>query len=784
MGTVVCHFAITVRVRGELSADQVDAVAAAVERSLAAQLIVAKAQLTRRGLDGAEVQGLIPPAADGYEQPTFVPELAGYVLPSYNDGGKRVIIPTTFVPLTPGSPVYGLPSDFVAEVSPTGAVLKWRSCQITLRVLDPLPGAKRLFAYELVRPLFRQRLYPIIRIVAAPGVRIETTGFPSGWYTPSYENPIIEVYRVQDPALVPSQGSSINPALYSGADTSFLEGTPLALFPPIDVIRRPDGVDFVHKSGLVFSVTAPYLHPFARFAYEVIPGVPYAGSNLRYTPTVIKLVITPYVKVVLRGATRGQVILDPVIELYQVGRIEDVPAQGTPIKPIGRRLDEYPAEAELSLEQTLAIASFEAVISLIPVVGVLYNLAEATYGIATGRDFWGRPLNEMDVTLMGLGAVLPLVHAAGPIIARAARLGKAVRSIEAAEGLIRGAEGLSDLERAHVERWKGLITTGKAIPEAEHAAVLAVLSKVDAAASSEARTGLRTVDELFNEARTGFTDPELEAAFQRYRATVAEPASVEEWVRLTRGGPRQRLIQLAGPEFLSQGEAAVRLEGPLNLANIPRPTNLTSDAIQLASSTLEGNKDRLFARLGRLEVAGGEVNGGHFRILKGNIAEILSGDIQHAVLADIQAAHSDATLFKGIRAQVVQPNGKLGAPVLFTDNIVASPRKAGLQIHAVFEVKSGAGGGSEVASQMFEWVEKHLDEEFILHLPDGTTYRYGTGEVVGLARAPRHAILPAGVSLPGARSGLGSTALRVPHSLSLSADDISYLARLILERGR
>ncbi|HEY9197872.1 MAG TPA: hypothetical protein VIR60_00810 [Gammaproteobacteria bacterium] len=59
--------------------------------------------------------------------------------------------------------------------------------------------------------------FAVIRIVAGPGVGIFKTGFKSK-ENPSAFQPRVEIYRVQDPALVPLQAYKINPANYSGMD--------------------------------------------------------------------------------------------------------------------------------------------------------------------------------------------------------------------------------------------------------------------------------------------------------------------------------------------------------------------------------------------------------------------------------------------------------------------------------------------------------------------------------------------------------------------------------------
>ena len=79
------------------------------------------------------------------------------------------------------------------------------------------------------------------------------------------------------------------------------------------------------------------------------------------------------------------------------------------------------------------------------------------------------------------------------------------------------------------------------------------------------------------------------------------------------------------------------------------------------------------------------IRSGDFRILKGNIGEILSLPIQYSIYARL-----GAKLISGVRMRLRPPGSQRPArSVLFTDNIVATKRSGNLHIHAVFEVKSG-----------------------------------------------------------------------------------------------
>ena len=107
--------------------------------------------------------------------------------------------------------------DFNASVSPSGGVLTYYrdlERRVVLEV-DPEAQTERVpFAYQYVPPT-PARQWPIIRIVAAPGVSIRMEEFPLG-HIISLQNPVVEIFRVQDLEQVPLQGQPIHPNMYVG----------------------------------------------------------------------------------------------------------------------------------------------------------------------------------------------------------------------------------------------------------------------------------------------------------------------------------------------------------------------------------------------------------------------------------------------------------------------------------------------------------------------------------------------------------------------------------------
>ncbi|WP_458210361.1 eCIS core domain-containing protein [Haladaptatus sp. NG-SE-30] len=230
-------------------------------------------------------------------------------------------------------------------------------------------------------------------------------------------------------------------------------------------------------------------------------------------------------------------------------------------------------------------------------------------------------------------------------------------------------------------------------------------------------------------------------------------------------------------------------ERTVRFAEIRRPEGYTDEQLQADLNRLRADREALFARLDQLRgepPAGREVSQAHFNILKGNVAEILSLTYQRRVLSSVRQRHPGAELISGVRARLVRPDGTLGEPVQFTDNIIAITARGNLYVRAVFEVKSGPRGGQEATEQVHRWVERHLDEGFVLELPDGRSFRYDpssseAGQVVNLARAPRHIVAPREAERLGETGAHGVAAPVERQPLERTADELDYLVRRVLE---
>ncbi|MCZ7356843.1 MAG: hypothetical protein O8C66_14255 [Candidatus Methanoperedens sp.] len=407
--------------------------------------------------------------------------------------------------------IYTIPTEysFDARVSPSGGTLIYRyftsEIRVILEVSPEVRIAKAPFAYQFLTS-FEKRDYPIIRLVVAPGVSIRTEGYPELCILgPKY--PSLEIYRVQDPALVPLQGDPVIPSHYVGMQPVYGVAGP----PPLVVKKRPDGIDIIHTaSGDVFEITAPSFLGTARFAYELIPANPLALSYPKNV-SIIKVVKTPSTKFFVNRATEAQTpkqevvlgnieLADPILEVYEVPSVTQVPVQGTSIKPVGRQLTTFEATYYEPNEQIFAKAITDTAIGLIPVVGDLTDIAEFFYGIFEGYDKWGRPLTGTDLVLMGIGALLPL--AGGGALRGATRIAKSIgRHPDEIADIVKAASNLTQAERSRISSWTLLIRQGGEIPAEELNKAELIIRRMDEFASA----GVREVEPVAVTARETFS---------------------------------------------------------------------------------------------------------------------------------------------------------------------------------------------------------------------------------------------------------------------------------------
>jgi hypothetical protein len=297
-----------------------------------------------------------------------------------------------------------------------------------------------------------------------------------------------------------------------------------------------------------------------------------------------------------------------------------------------------------------------------------------------------------------------------------------------------------------------------------------------------------TLDALVRMNPEGFTDPALDRAYQAYRGKESSPSDARTWaLRQTSGAPRQRLEQLLGRDY-ARGQLTQPAAPPIDVRQAPLPPGYGLERVAQDATTLGQNVPTLSNRLQKLietPIEGGLVSASHFRILQGNVGEVLARSTLEQALEEVRREAPDANLFFGVRARVMMKDGTLSDPVLFSDGIIAAIRPGGLQIFRVAEVKSGAEGGSEAQEQFHRWIEAHGTTEIEIQLPGVPRFfrlSDTVREVSGLATAPRIAIVPRGARFPTERSGHGVPAPVQRRELPQSAEEINFLTRMVAQQ--
>jgi hypothetical protein len=279
--------------------------------------------------------------------------------------------------------------------------------------------------------------------------------------------------------------------------------------------------------------------------------------------------------------------------IWEVDNIAEVPTQGTPIVPERNWRPVTRVKRIAPITETLQKAAIDIVYGALPVVGDALDISELIYGIITGEDRWGEPLTPFDLSVMAIGAMLPFVSSS------ALRRGESLirrfgdQAGEAAELIDRlRRAGLSAEETDLIRSMDTLIVAGRK-PTAEMWQQYSGLLR---------RFGGEppTLDLLLNAERNGFIHAEIQEAYQSYRQTALRrgevPADPEVWARRqTVGRWRDILVKILGLDYARRaGTAAAR---PVNLVDIPRPTNYTGLRYDEDLQSALGNSSRLKERL-------------------------------------------------------------------------------------------------------------------------------------------------------------------------------------------
>ncbi len=185
--------------------------------------------------------------------------------------------------------------------------------------------------------------------------------------------------------------------------------------------------------------------------------------------------------------------------LVEVADPAKVPVQGTPLNIeylLGfgsiREPDQHSWLNTDDASVRMATGTFDAVVSMIPIVGALYTIGEFAYTAATGHDWWGNEVDDGGKVLMGVGAVLsiiPLVGGVSRLITGAVEMTRVVefaaqwgmRAEELETVLARVATSVSGSDAEVVAKATRARQKGGSLTEEEMASLRSVLGEVGAA---------------------------------------------------------------------------------------------------------------------------------------------------------------------------------------------------------------------------------------------------------------------------------------------------------------
>jgi len=499
----------------------------------------------------------------------------------------------------------------------------------------------------------------------------------------------------------------------------------------------------------------------------------------------------------------------PFWQIWNVQDPNEVPIQGSPVQE-GRGWRLVRPEGDETREELFGRAAVDVAVGMIPIAGDAIDVIEFVYALITKKDRWGRVVDDMELVLLLLGACLPFITS--PMLRTPKRLSRAFgeHADLAAKVIDQFAAkgGLNSKEVKLIGEMEALVRAGGEPPAAMWEELAAIIQRV---------TGKPPPIGMLLNGNAGFLHAELQEAYQAYKARqIAQgrvPLDPVGWSRaVTVGAPRELLERVLGKDYARVLRGA---DVPMRLANLPLPIRFSTPGVLTAQLDKVANQqakvwerlDAFLEEVDQVSKAGGIplIGRGRFRILKGNLAEVLSLEQQIRILQEIAAAEKGTApvLVSGLRVRRYA-DGKV-IDTLFSDNIVAemSPKK--LDMKAVMEVKAGREGDTEVTLQIFEWIEGKFDEgsEIVIPRgatitqPDGTITRVekelvytwhpknaGDPSVINLASAPRHRFTTRGTSAAGLDSEFRTTSPVIPHFLDQTSDELDYMAAtLCIKKG-
>ena len=715
---------------------------------------------------------------------------------------------------------------------------------VNLLLQEELPGSSRFpVAYEYLDvPLFK--IFDLqsprdaaLLIVAAPGVGIHLENWPKG------PGPQLEIFRVQDPEIVPPQATTIVSSRYLPPQEINMSGiTPVPGVNPnpweyrLDyffIETKPEGIVIIHPHS-TYSLTLEFPSSVqspkddtdakSRYCYQVVSMQGLNGFEQllgRGEGTKFLVVKTPNIKVTLKGGPpkitayesmykRSQYFVP--FRIFEAPNIGSIPAQGTNLVPASNWRELTQIKLVRDFMDAYTSSMIRSAFSSFPFVGELIDIAEFALASATGKDFLGAEMTKEDIAFMGLSIVydaLPL-SSFGMVSAFRQKASIALK--------LRGAlkkTNLTSTEQAFLKNVGETLRTEGKLSLKQSEILQGILNKLPPTHSS--------VDTLINAQGKGFTHIELQEGYRTYLADKLkknEPAlGPKDWAKTNTSGKYSDIfVSLLGSKYRSSAVPAVLpADEVFNLTDVMRPIGYTDDLVKgnlkAVTAQRELLEDRLAPLLDELHsedqavayMARQQMSKGRFNNVKGVVGEVLAIPTQRKIHME---QHPDALLFTG----VTMKRKGASSPVLFSDNIIAKLNGNDLEIKVLFEVKAGKRGGSEATSQIFEWIEGRLEPGDQMIIPKGSKYydakgveqtltkeirvkygyqptadevKAGVGTVQGLANADRTMIVSKGTSLLGLNAEEQVAAKVIREELPLTSSEIDYLGvQLVGELGK
>ncbi|KAJ5101579.1 hypothetical protein NUU61_003801 [Penicillium alfredii] len=704
----------------------------------------------------------------------------------------------------------------------------------------------------------------LLRIVAAPGVSIHLENWPK-----MSTDALLEIHRIQDPDVLPPQATTILSDYYTPPPE--LNPPPFHLPPGVQAGSAQYPMDYFvmeQKSSGLLVISHPYStfslsldYPSlstsltdaqdakARFCYQVIPvpgqtWLQELTGNAR--PPTFTIVKTSNIKAILSGGPPQITAFQSAYKLsqytipyqiYEAPDIFSVPPQGADLVPFEQSswkdvttktnfktnvvpniIDDQTyamfrtnVVPNITADQTYAM--FRGMLSFIPYVPEVLDIAEFALASATGKDFLGRRVTQEGMALLGLNVILDFLPMS--LLAVLKVFKRKVTVILKLRKIVKAANVTVE-ERVILKEAEKLIRRGgKATKEQ-----LEALSNIFKRMPNE----YPPIELLLNANESGFLRADLQEGYQAYKArklkAKEEPLSPEKWAKSnTTGQYSETLEALLGKDF--RKTAAVRAastssERMFNILEIMKPMGYTEEQIAADLNFVLAQKTKLAKRLkpllAELEstdevvafMARNQVSTGRLNNIKGVIGEIFALPMLQKILRE---DHPNSLLFTEVQMKRAGTN----EAKQFADNIIANWKGNDIGLRVVSEVKAGKRGGAEATLQMFEWVENRLTDGDQLIIPTGSKYynahgveftlakdiranyglrpsadeaKAGVGMVSGLAGAERIIIAAKGTSQLGLKSADQVAVMGKRLDLPLTASQIEYLSgQLIRELG-